>query len=108
MKKHLLKNFKKGWFIGDFEPTLKKTKDFEIAIKLYKKGNKEEKHYHKIATEYTAFASGVFKMNGKFFRAGDIVEIAKKEAADFECLKPGITLVIKIPSAKNDKHLINK
>jgi len=42
MKKYKLKNFTRGWFIGNFKPTLFSTKDFEIAIKQYKKGDKYE------------------------------------------------------------------
>ena len=33
MKKDNLKNFIKGWFIGDFNPTLLLTENFEVAIK---------------------------------------------------------------------------
>ena len=42
-----------GWFIGNFNPSLALTNDVEVAIKRYKSGDYEEKHYHKIATEYT-------------------------------------------------------
>ena len=42
-----------GWFIGDFEPSLIKNKDFEASVKYYKKGDEEFKHMHKVATEIT-------------------------------------------------------
>ena len=54
-----LKNFIKGWFIGNFKPTLFKTTNFEIAIKRYKKGDYEKPHYHKISTEYTIIITGI-------------------------------------------------
>ena len=38
MKKSKIDSFTKGWFIGDFKPTLLWTKDFEAAMKFYKKG----------------------------------------------------------------------
>ena len=33
MENNNLNNFIKGWFIGDFKPTILNTSDFEIAIK---------------------------------------------------------------------------
>ena len=32
-----IQNYKGGWFIGDFEPTVFKTKDFEVCFKTHKK-----------------------------------------------------------------------
>ena len=40
MKIHKLKNFTRGWLIGDFEPTILATKDFEFMVRHYKKGDK--------------------------------------------------------------------
>ena len=50
MKISKLSKMKKGWFVGDFNPTLIKTQSAEVAVKHYKKGDSEECHYHKIAT----------------------------------------------------------
>ena len=46
-----------GWFVGDFEPSVIRTKDFEVAVKRYKAGDKEAKHMHKVATELTVIIS---------------------------------------------------
>ena len=35
-----------GWFVGDFEPTAYKTKDFEVSYKLHPKGQEWDIHYH--------------------------------------------------------------
>jgi len=51
MKTAKLENMLKGWFIGNFEPTLLRTNGVEVAVKEYKKGDYEELHYHK--TQYT-------------------------------------------------------
>jgi hypothetical protein len=107
MVKHKLDNFFKGWILGNFEPTLHFTTDFEIAIKYYTAGDKEEKHYHKLATEYTAIVYGRVKMNGIEYTKGDIIEIAKNEATNFEVIEDTATVVVKLPSAKNDKYLSN-
>ena len=38
-----LKDMKNGWFIGDFNPTLIRTSDVEVAIKKYHKGDYEKR-----------------------------------------------------------------
>lgn len=103
MKNYNLKNFIRGWIIGFFQPSLFKTKNFEIAIKEYKSGEKEKTHYHRIAKEFTVIVSGKVKMNGNIFSKGDIIEIGQLEDCEFESIEDSITCVIKIPSVKNDK-----
>ena len=103
MKIFNLKNFIKGWIIGFFEPSIFKTHCFEVGIKEYKKGEKEKKHYHRIAKEITVVVSGKVKMNGKEFIKNDIIELEPLEDCEFEAVEDSITCVIKIPSIKNDK-----
>lgn len=105
MRKYNLKKFVRGWLIGDFSPAILKTKKFEIGIKRYKKGDKENKHYHRKADEITIVVSGKFRMNKKILKSDDIIHISPKVAVDFECLEPGETVVVKVPSAKNDKFI---
>lgn len=106
MKIFNLKNFAKGWFIGNFEPSIFKTDDFEITIKRYKKNDKEEPHYHKISNEYSAIVSGVFRFNERILKADDIVLAEPDETIEFECLEDGVNVVVKIPCVKNDKYII--
>ena len=107
MKTAKLDDMVKGWFIGNFNPSLLKTKDLEVAVNKYKKGDHEGKHYHKIATEYTCIISGRVKMNGTEYGKGDIVVMEPGEATDFECLEDDTTnVVVKIPGANNDKYEI--
>ena len=100
-----LKDMKLGWFVGNFEPSLYKTNDVEIAVKTYSKGDSEERHYHKIATEITVIVSGKVRMNDQILEAGDIVVIAPKESTDFEALEDTVTTVAKLPGANNDKYI---
>jgi hypothetical protein len=46
-------NMTRGWFIGNFTPSVLPSDDVEVAVKNYQAGDKEEPHYHKIATEIT-------------------------------------------------------
>ena len=39
MKTAKLTDMIKGWFVGNFEPTLLKTNDVEVAVKEYRKGD---------------------------------------------------------------------
>ena len=98
----------KGWFIGDFEPSLYKTNEFEVAVKNYKAGDKEDFHHHKIALEFTVIILGEVKMSGKAHKQGDILKINPGTSTDFEAITDVITLVVKVPGAKNDKYLIKK
>ena len=100
-----LNKMTKGWFIGDFEPNVIHSKDFEVAVKEYKKGDKEDKHYHRISTEITVIAKGKVRMFDKIFESGSIIEINPKEATAFEAIEDTITVVVKVPSSKNDKYL---
>ena len=106
MDVHSLNDFTKGWFIGNFAPTLDNTNDFEIAIKHYDAGESESRHVHRVATEYTAIISGHVQMNGQDFYANDIVVIHPGESTDFVVLEKTATVVVKTPCVQNDKFLI--
>ena len=96
----------KGWFIGNFEPSLLKTNAVEVALKKYKKGDYEKAHYHKIATEFTVIVSGRVRMNGKEYIEGDIIVIEPNDSTDFEALEDNtLNVVVKIPGANDDKYL---
>jgi len=105
MEKYSLNDMVKGWFIGNFEPTLLCTNDLEVGVKQYKKGDFESSHHHKIATEFTVIISGSVEMKGRVFSANDIVKILPGESTDFRALTDVTTLVIKVPGANNDKYL---
>ena len=105
MKKHNLDDMVGGWFIGHFEPTILKTDDFEVAVKIYKKGDYEENHFHKIAKEYTLIMDGEVIMSGENYSSGDIVVIKPNESTDFRALTDVKTVVVKTPSVANDKYL---
>jgi hypothetical protein len=99
-----LHTMKKGWFIGNFSPTIFDTNECEVAIKHYKKGDHEKSHYHKIAREFTAIINGQAKMQSIILDEGDIVEISPGESTDFIAISDVSTVVIKIPCVKDDKY----
>jgi quercetin dioxygenase-like cupin family protein len=105
MKTARLENMVKGWFVGNFAPTLIETNDVEVAVKEYDKGDREDRHYHKISTEITVISSGRVRMNGVEYVKGDIIIIEPYQSTDFEVLEDTITTVVKFPGANNDKYM---
>lgn len=105
MEQHNLNDFIKGWFIGDFKPTLINNEHFEVAVKRYKAGDYEESHHHKIATEITVIVEGEVEMNGIKYMKDDIITIQPNESTDFKCITDVVTVVIKKPSENNDKYI---
>ena len=105
MKTANLQDMTKGWFVGDFDPTLYRTQNCEVAIKTYKEGDYEEEHYHKIATEITVVISGKIRMFDREFSDGDIIIVEPGDKTDFTALTDACNCVVKIPGAPNDKYL---
>lgn len=105
VQKNNLFNMTKGWFIGNFEPSVYKTDQFEVAVKLYSAGDKEAKHVHKIATEITVIIAGTVLMcGGKLFIPGQIITLEPGEPSEFEALTDAIVLTVKVPCVKGDKY----
>ena len=100
-----LSHMVKGWFVGAFEPSLIHTNDVEVAVKEYVKGDFEEKHHHKIATEITVVVSGKILMNEVEYSKGDMIVIEPNESTDFSALEDTVCTVVKFPGASNDKYL---
>ncbi len=108
MKKARLEDMVKGWFVGNFEPSLYKTNDVEVAVKRYRAGDYEAAHYHKIATELTVVIRGKVRMNGAEYGEGDIIVMEPGDITDFEALTDAENVVVKIPGANNDKYIVEE
>jgi quercetin dioxygenase-like cupin family protein len=105
MDKFNLNDFIKGWFVGDFDPSIAKTQNVEVGIKRYKKGENEERHHHRVATEITVIISGEVEMNGTRYKENDIISIPPNISTDFKTLADTVTCVVKLPGATDDKFL---
>lgn len=105
MKTAKLSEMVRGWFVGEFNPTALATQAAEVSVKYYAAGDKEKRHYHKVATEVTLILSGRVRMNGKEYLADEIIVIEPMESTDFEVLEDTTTVVVKVPGAPNDKYL---
>jgi len=105
MKIAKLSDFTNGWFLGNFEPSLFKSPDFEICVKNFKKGEIEAAHFQRIATEVTVVLSGTVRMGEHVLQVDDILTIYKDEIFDFEALTDCKVLGVKFPSLPDDKVL---
>jgi len=108
MRHDRLEGMIKGWFVGDFAPTALRSEHCEVAIKHYAAGDREGAHYHAVATELTAVVSGRVRMLGQEWGAGDILTIEPGEATDFTALTDCVTVVVKLPSAPDDKFVLSQ
>lgn len=104
MKIAHIDDMKGGWLIGDFEPSLLKTSQFEVAYKFFDKGEVHEAHIHKIATEFNYLTKGKLIIRGRTLEAGDIFVIEPGEVADPVFLENCEIMVVKTPSVKDDKY----
>ena len=105
MERSQLSFFRNGWFVGDFEPNISKTKDFEVCVKNFKKGQIELAHFQRIATEITVVLQGTIRMGEHILEEDEILTIHKGEICDFEALSDCKVLGIKFPSLPDDKVL---
>ena len=100
------KNMIGGWFVGDFEPTAYKTKDFEVSYKTHPKGEVWDNHYHKIATEINYLVRGNMNLSGTHLKEGDIFILHPEEIAVPEFLTDCEIVCVKTASVKGDKYIV--
>lgn len=106
MDTYHLNDFTKGWFIGNFEPSILKTDQFEVGVQKHKKGDRPEKHYQKYATEYNVVIYGKLIANGKEINTGDIFVFHPKEVTDVVFLEDSEIVCVKTPSLGFDDKVI--
>jgi quercetin dioxygenase-like cupin family protein len=93
----------RGWFIGNFEPSLLRTKDFEVGVLTHRKDEVWPAHYHKESIEYNVLISGKMIIQGKELNSGDVFVFQKGEIADPIFLEDCTLVVVKVPSIPSDK-----
>jgi translation initiation factor IF-1 len=96
-----------GWFVGNFEPSILKTSQFEACVKQYSQGDREPSHFQKSAVEVTVIISGQARMGDVVLNPGDIILLEPYEIADFEALTEVTLVALKTPSIPEDKVLAN-
>jgi quercetin dioxygenase-like cupin family protein len=96
----------RGWFIGDFEPSIYKTKGFEVGYLKHKKGESWPSHYHKESIEINYLVKGIMTIQGNLLNSGDLFILEKGEIADPVFHEDCELVVVKVPSLPKDKYLV--
>lgn len=104
MEVYELTSFSKGWFIGDFEFPVLKSKQFEVCGKFHAKDEKWPIHTHRIATEYTYIIKGTMIIQGKTLRDNTVFVLEPYELADPVFVTDCYVVIVKIPSVPGDKY----
>lgn len=101
-----LENFWKGWVIGNFEPSILKTDQFEVAVLHHEAGLHIPVHYQIVATEYNIMISGKMTVNNREVTAGDVFVYEPMEITRVVVLEDTVVVCIKTPSIPEDKVLV--
>ena len=97
---------KRGWFIGDFNPSVLRTSDFEVGLLTHKKNEVWPIHVHKLCIEYNLLVEGRMTINGVSISPGTIFVIDKNEISAPTFLEDCLILCVKTPSIPRDKYEI--
>lgn len=65
-------NYTRGWFIGNFEPSILKNSGVELGYLSFKKGEQIDYHYHEHCKEINLLVKGKMIVNNKVINEGDI------------------------------------
>jgi mannose-6-phosphate isomerase-like protein (cupin superfamily) len=102
MKSYRLEDFHKGWFVGNFEPSVLK-EDFEVGVAKHKAGEFHQDHFHKQCTEINVVIDGRLIINNKEFGPGDIFVLYPYEISQVEFLTDVTIVIVRDKSDPSDK-----
>ena len=108
MKTFDIKDMVKGWFIGDFEPSVFKNPFFEVAHHQHEAGYVTPKHTHKIAQELTYIVRGKLLVDGEPLESGQMFLYEPYDVADVTVLEDVDLVVVKWPSVPSDKYMVEE
>jgi len=101
-----IRNYTRGWLIGDFEPNIKRVSEYEIGLLTHKKNEQWGFHYHRVAIEINVLVSGKMIINNQPIYAGDIFVFEPNVIACPIFSEECKIICIKIPSRPSDKYII--
>lgn len=108
MKVYNIDDMVRGWFIGNFEPSVFNTSDVEVGFKTHKKNEQYEMHYQTKVTEINLLIRGKMIMHDKELKARDIFILYPYEISDQQFLEDCEIVCIKLPGITNDKVVVEK
>jgi hypothetical protein len=106
MKQAHINDFFKGWFVGNFEPSLLKA-NFEVGVAKHTAGEFHQDHFHKEALEINVVLEGHMTINGIEFGPGDIFVLYPYEVSQAEFLTDVTIVIVRDKSNPKDKYEFN-
>ncbi len=100
-----IKEYFKGWYVGNFEPTIFKTDACELGYKLHKQWSEWERHSHQ-AVEVNFLIRGKMKVNDTVIYEGEVFLIESGEVTKPTFLTDCEVIVLKVPCIPNDKFIV--
>lgn len=97
-----------GWYIGDFTPSVFRTKEFEVCVKHHPKDEDWPDHYHAEAIEINYLISGMMQVNDMYIGPGAIFVFEPFEVARPRFISDCVVVVVKVPSIPGDKIEVSK
>lgn len=95
--------FTRGWFIGNFEPSVLKTSKFEVGVFKHSKGEDWPAHYHRSHDEYNVLVTGKMSIYGTIIEPESVFVVPKKCIVKPVFLEDCVIVCVKTPSIPGDK-----
>lgn len=116
MEVYNLKDFKRGWIVGNFFPSLFRC-NTEVGVQRYKSGDRHKSHYHARGTEINTVVSGlcsfqtynIISQEEKFqkLELNESLSIPPYTVTTFEAISDCCLVVVKTVSDTNDKYEVD-
>ena len=102
-----LGKFVRGWFVGNFHPTLLRTSDFEVGINIHKKTvDSYDFHYHEEVEEFNILIWGNMILNNVNITQGQYFNVKPRQITCSIYTEDTMILCVKSISSPKDKFLI--
>jgi len=105
-KKINTNDYTRGWLIGNFEPSIIKTTEYELGILRHKKDEKWAFHYHVETKEINILLKGKMIINNVLINEKTVFIFEKNMISCPLFLEDCVVLCIKLPSLPGDKVII--
>ena len=95
----------RGWYIGDFDSAVYRTKDFEVNYQE-NEARVAPTHKHEKVTEIFLIIKGQMKINDELFGPGEICILEPGDINKIEYLEYTTTVTVKTPAIPTDKIIL--
>lgn len=97
-----------GWYVGNFDKAIYKTKGLEVSYKIHKRGEVWDWHYHEHLDEINLLVRGSMTIQGIRINPGDVFILEPLEIADPEFHEDCEIVCVKVPNFTNDKIVLKR